>query len=176
MNIPVLSPSKTLYRTTLSPQAVADKLTSTFNAPKNPSSIFELFRKDDPQYYKGYVNAPRFSMNRSISYTNSFLPITNGTIQSNGKGSNVEIKTNMNILGKIGLLAFTLILIGYVIFSFTQDMVWETENGPEQVPLWIFSIAFLPVLVIFSYAHYVEVNKTRKFLSELLQAEAQPLT
>lgn len=135
----------------------------------------EFFGKKSPQFYGGHVREQSFSMKRAIAYNNSFLPVTNGKIRNSGNGAEVEIKTKMNIIGMVVLGFFTMIFIGMFIATMVMGGEMETENGIQSIPTWIFIIPIVCFWGIIGFAHYQEVGRTRKFLSELLQASVEPL-
>lgn len=117
--------------------------------------------------YKGSVQHSAFKMQRIITYRNSFLPLIEGNIRTQGRESIVEITMKLYLFTYV-FMGFW--LLGVILFS----AVWFFMGSDTPVP-FPFSLIPLWMLIIgvglFIIPFRIESSKSQKDLLALLDGE-----
>ncbi|HEY9618729.1 MAG TPA: hypothetical protein V6C78_00085 [Crinalium sp.] len=80
-----------VIETSLSPDEVRQKLDAVTGPPcLNP------FKRRDRKPFEGRLNGNSFEITRTSLYRNSFLPVIRGKFQSNGSGTDLQIRMRLH--------------------------------------------------------------------------------
>ena len=159
---------------TLSSKLSIEELQKRLNENVGPKRQlrFGLLPKIYTKPYEGTIIENTFSINRTINYKNSFLPIIKGTFSKYPGQTQIEIKAKLHPfvlvfisvwLGIVGIVCVGMLLIGALKFN---EIVKEGFSPMALIPFAMFLFGYLLVLLSFKY----ESKKSKQFLLSLLEA------
>lgn len=116
--------------------------------------------------YEGSVNQNgTFSIKRLINYRNSFLPVIEGVVEHEGRGSRVKVKMRLNTF----VLVFIAIWLGVVGIVSIAMLIGALNSGILDrgtfIPLGMFLFGAVMTVLAFKF----ESTRSKKDLAELLQ-------
>jgi hypothetical protein len=134
-----------------------------------------VFFRNNTRPYEGTISGDTFKISRIIQYRNSFLPIITGHISSYFGQTLIKIKMRM-LLPVVVVMALLLVISGllslFLLFGeksktqeFTRNVLPFDTYFP--IPYIMFLAGWLVMLIAFK----VESNKSKKFLSSLLEGQ-----
>lgn len=126
-----------------------------------------FFFSGNSKPYEGSVDQDgTFSIRRLINYRNSFLPVIEGVVENEGRGSRVKVKMRLNTF----VLVFISIWLGIVgIVSVVMLIVAIRSGVLDQgtvIPLGMFLFGAVLTVLAFKF----ESTRSKRDLAELLQA------
>ncbi len=146
--------------TLFSPEDVCKKLTEIVEPPQP----LRLGRKKSEKLYQGQIGEHSFQISRIIHYRNSFLPIIEGRIQPQRRGSQIEIQMKLNPVVLIFMLAW-LAIVGQAALLFLVVLFQEEFDPMFLIPVGMFVYGLILPLIGF----FPEAQKSKKFLIEFFQ-------
>jgi len=156
------------YRTALSEEEVIRRLTDFIE----PKKVFRMSfsRSSSAKPYEGEITGRQFTINRIITYRNSFLPEITGTIQRDNNATVIHVKMRLHVFVLIFLLIWCSIVGTFVRVSVTSLMGaiqgHKIENQ-DLIPLGM--IVLMCVLTIGAFKF--ESSKSKKDLQKLVEGE-----
>jgi hypothetical protein len=144
----------------LPPEAVAERIRAITSA--KPAGFFAQARTVwsgiGSNVFLGEVHGDSFSLQRNISYRNSFLPQIKGKVFQGGGGTTVDVRMCLNPFAAI----FMLIWLGGV-GSAAVSILYD--DAMSLVPLGMFVLG----LVLTAAGFFPEAFKAKRLLTDLLR-------
>lgn len=131
-------------------------------------NVMGLTNKTTNKPYKGMVNGNEFIAVRDIAYANSFAPVLNGSVKSEGQTSQIKMKISMD---KKALLILAFVDL-FMVFLFIMGFMGKLTKGNEDAVIGIPIVLGVLNTGIFM-AYYYEVRKALKFFKLLLAGKEE---
>jgi hypothetical protein len=153
-------------RTVLSKQEVLKRL-DTVIEPKQFLRLFGI--KEKP--YEGKIEDSHFAVSRIIWYSDPFLPMIKGDVESEMNGSSICISMQLRIL----VLVYMIIWLGIVGFFFLAILgLWISSLGQtsEAEPIFLIlggMFVFVYTLILGDFK--LQSVESKKFFQDLFEAE-----
>lgn len=133
------------------------------------SELRQRERVQEETFY-GEIGETHFTIKRSISYKNSFIPIIKGTLKNSEfsiQGTQIEIKLRMSIF----VMMFGLVWFGVMIFMLLSIIIHlvsdKNSNSETVIPIAMMLFGYFLFTGSFSY----EAAKARKLLLVIFEGK-----
>jgi hypothetical protein len=132
------------------------------NAKVEPPKAFRFSRRHAP--YQGTISEEGFQISRIIHYRNSFLPIIRGRFEVQSHQTLIHVKMSLH--------PFTMVFLGFWFFLWYGAVIPITLTGamPHHMAATFIGMPIL-TLIIFWLAFWLEANRSRSELSQIIQGE-----
>lgn len=127
------------------------------------TGLRRLWHSHEHKYFIGTLTNGNFNINRIIHYRNSLLPVIIGQIGDDLGMSRIEITMRLSYFVGIILTAFWLFTFSGFLFSPQTGI----DKGGAITFLGFFILFYGVMMGFFNY----EVNKARRYLEEIFQAD-----
>jgi hypothetical protein len=153
-------PERFTINSSLNSELIRRKLLEVVEPPQR--NIWSFRKTNKP--YEGEISEYTFKIRRIINYRNSFLPVIQGRISSEGMGSKIEIEMRLHTFVFMFIL-FWLGTVGNISILSFLSMIYERKFDPDLlIPFGMFTFGFLLASIAFKF----ETKVAKKFLIDLL--------
>ncbi len=131
---------------------------AALNAHLEPLHLFRLRwpNSANGRRFEGYTGGDSFKIQRVLGYNNAFAPVSTGSIQSAGAGSQISVKMQPHVIA--------IALFGGILALGSLGMVFA--SGELWMPLVL--IAMLYVMMMLGF--WFEAGKQERTLREIFRA------
>lgn len=137
---------------------VLQRLSAKVEEPK----LFRFSKNHAP--YQGTISEQSFRISRIIHYRNSCLPVIRGRFESRSQGTTVHVQMSLH--------PFVMAFLGFWFICWYSGTIPIALAGA--IPLEM-AVVFLvmPIIMLFFFwiAFWIEANKSRQYLSEIIQGK-----
>ena len=147
-----------------SPEEMMEEIKKVTQVQDRLSFTAIRYLKSDVKKFAGEVRENAFKISRIIIGRNSFLPVIEGKVESDGEGSKADIKLSISKITSGAMIIAFILLLGMIIVPLISEGV--TPKTTETTVVWV--VIGLVVYGFMMFSFKSEAKRAKKLLNKIL--------